>query len=70
MSIEDIDGGYTLHTAGNFNMSTITGGLKATPEMIEAGVEVFWQSGRVEGELGSDRLLVAEMFQAMLRARG
>jgi hypothetical protein len=37
--------------------------------MVAAGVEVLWQSGAVEGRLGSDVLLVAEIFQAMLRTR-
>ena len=37
--------------------------------MVTAGVEVLWQSGAVEGRLGSDELLVAEIFQAMLAAR-
>jgi hypothetical protein len=37
--------------------------------MVVAGVEVLWQSGVVEGRLGSDELLVAEIFQAMLLAR-
>ena len=36
-----------------------------TSEMIEAGVEVLWASGAVEEQLGSDKLLVSEIFQAM-----
>jgi hypothetical protein len=39
-----------------------------TQEMIKAGVDVLWASGAVEGELDSDRLLVAEIVQAMWRA--
>ena len=39
-----------------------------TDAMVAAGVEVLWQSGAVEGQLSSDELLVAEIFQAMARA--
>jgi hypothetical protein len=35
--------------------------------VVAAGVEVLWQS--VEGRLGSDELLVAEIFEARLAAR-
>ncbi len=34
-------------------------------EMVAAGVRVLWQSGAVEGQLGSDELLVADIFRAM-----
>lgn len=34
-------------------------------EMVTAGVAVLWGSGAVEGRLGSDALLVAEIFLAM-----
>ncbi|MGH6716382.1 MAG: hypothetical protein ACREDC_09390 [Bradyrhizobium sp.] len=37
--------------------------------MVAAGAEVLWQSGAVEGRLGSDELLVAEIFRTMLKAR-
>jgi hypothetical protein len=37
-------------------------------EMVAAGVEVLWTSGAVEGQLGSDELLVADIFQAMVKA--
>ncbi len=33
--------------------------------MVAAGVRVLWQSGAVEGQLGSDELLVADIFRAM-----
>jgi hypothetical protein len=40
-----------------------------TPEMMEAGLEVLEVSGRLaEGPLGSDGLLAAEVFRAMLAA--
>jgi hypothetical protein len=38
-----------------------------TDEMIEAGVTVLWQSGAIEYPIGSDRLLVADIFEAMIR---
>ena len=34
-------------------------------QMVAAGVAVLWASGAVEGSLGSDELLVAEIFEAM-----
>lgn len=44
---------------------------KPTPAMIEAGVDVLWASGAVEGALDSDELLVVEIFEAMnLACRG
>jgi hypothetical protein len=36
--------------------------------MVDAGVAVLSTSGAVEGQLHSDDLLVAEIFQAMLLA--
>jgi hypothetical protein len=36
-----------------------------TSEMVDAGLEVLWASGAVEEQLGSDKLLVSEIFQAM-----
>lgn len=39
--------------------------VEVTPEMVEAGISVLWASGAVEGELGSDKLLVAEIYRAM-----
>jgi hypothetical protein len=39
-----------------------------TAEMIEAGLSVLWASGAIEGQLDSDELLVAEIFQAMAKA--
>ncbi len=41
-----------------------------TAEMVAAGVAVLWASGAIEGRLGSDRILVSEIFQAMDQARG
>jgi hypothetical protein len=40
----------------------------ASSSMVAAGVAVLWRSGVVEGQLGSDRLLVAEIFEAMSSA--
>ena len=42
--------------------------VKASEQMVAAGAEVLWQSGAVEGELGSDELLVARIFEAMVMA--
>jgi len=36
--------------------------------MVDAGVAVLWRSGSVEGWLGSDKLLVSEIFEAMFAA--
>ena len=36
--------------------------------MVDAGVSILWASGVVEGQLGSDRLLVSEIFEAMASA--
>ena len=38
-------------------------------EMIEAGTAVLWASGAVEEQLGSDRLLVEEIYRAMWARR-
>jgi hypothetical protein len=44
---------------------------EATPAMIEAGVAVLWDSGRLSYEApGSDDLLIAEIWAAMMRAQG
>ena len=42
-----------------------------TPEMIEAGINVLEESGRLPGDkrLTGDDVLVAEVFFAMLRHR-
>lgn len=37
-------------------------------QMVSAGVAVLWRSGAVEGQLGSDGLLVVEIFRAMIAA--
>lgn len=44
--------------------------VKISDEMVAAGVEVLWQSGAVSEPQGSDELLVAEIFQAMVKAGG
>ncbi len=44
--------------------------IEITPEMIEAGVQVLWQSGAVENPIVAlDRDLVGEIFLAMLQRR-
>ena len=43
---------------------------EVTPEMIEAGVRVLWESGALETVMdGPDQLLVQKIFVAMSRAR-
>jgi hypothetical protein len=42
--------------------------VEVTPEMIEAGFSVLESSGIADDYLAADRLLVAEMFEAMLSA--
>jgi len=40
--------------------------IEITPEMIEAGVRVLWESGAVESpNLGADQELVRELFLTM-----
>ena len=40
--------------------------VEVTPEMEEAGFRVLSESGIADGYSGADRLLVAEIFRAML----
>jgi hypothetical protein len=42
--------------------------FEVSEQMVAAGVAVLWQSGAVEGQLDSDELLVAEIFQEMAKA--
>ena len=42
---------------------------EATPEMIEAGVKVLWESGEVEYPSSIDRNLVLRIFSAMKAAQ-
>jgi hypothetical protein len=42
--------------------------VKASEQMVSAGVAVLWGSGLVEVRLGSDKLWVAEIFDAMVAA--
>jgi hypothetical protein len=45
--------------------------IEITPEMIEAGVRVLWESGAIETPMGdADRDLVHEIFVAMSLAGG
>lgn len=41
-----------------------------TPEMIEAGVRVLWESGKIEYESDSDRITVREILHASLSTLG
>lgn len=43
---------------------------RITPEMIEAGVSVLWETIPFQEQLESDRLLVEEIFRAMEMAAG
>lgn len=43
--------------------------VEVSERMVSAGLAVLRGSGVVEGQLGSDGLLVAEIFRAMLAAR-
>ena len=65
--------------SGDYSSKTVSGGRLSAPSpvsalpkvselMVDAGVAVLWASGSVEGQLGSDELLVAEIFQAMAMA--
>ena len=46
-------------------------GVEVTPEMIEAGVEFLWDSGRLASETrGPDEILVRKMYLLMSEARG
>ena len=39
-----------------------------TTEMIEAGVQVLWSSGTVDGQCEADRPVVKEIYLAMVQA--
>lgn len=39
--------------------------MEITPEMIEAGVQVLWDSCAIEHPLQADRLVVERMYRAM-----
>jgi hypothetical protein len=43
--------------------------IEITPEMIEAGYLTLIASGVVDDPLEADKVTVAEIFEAMLRAR-
>jgi hypothetical protein len=43
--------------------------VAVTPEMIEAGLAVLWESGAVAHPLSIDRDLVRKIFLAMCRVR-
>ena len=43
--------------------------IEITPAMIEAGFQVLYNSGIADEYLGADRLLVAEIYRAMLCLR-
>ncbi|SJM33130.1 hypothetical protein BQ8482_340026 [Mesorhizobium delmotii] len=46
--------------------STANQEIEVTTAMREAGVAVLWESGIVDGRLGADILLVAEIYLAMV----
>jgi hypothetical protein len=39
--------------------------IEITPEMIEAGVCVLWNSGAVENPSSADHILIQEIFSVM-----
>jgi hypothetical protein len=39
--------------------------IEITPEMIEAGLCVLWDSGAVENPMDADRILIRKIFLAM-----
>jgi hypothetical protein len=43
--------------------------IEITPEMIEAGVRVLWDSGAYEPMDGVDQLLIEKIFVAMSRVQ-
>lgn len=43
--------------------------IEVTPEMVETGVAVLGESEIVDGRLGADMLLVAEIYRAMISFR-
>jgi hypothetical protein len=43
--------------------------LVITPEMIDAGYATLLASGRVDEPIRADKVLVAEIFESMWRAR-
>ena len=43
--------------------------VRVSGRMIAEGARVLWESGVLEGRLGSDGLLVAEIFRAMTMVR-
>jgi hypothetical protein len=44
--------------------------IAVTPEMIEAGLQTYWESGAAETpNAGADRELMRSIYQAMSQAR-
>lgn len=41
--------------------------IEVTPEMIEAGTAILWDSGLTEDHLEADKLVVCEIYRAMHR---
>ena len=50
-------------------MATEDKSIELTEEMIDAGFKILSASGIADDYSGADRLLVAEIFSAMWRAR-
>ena len=44
--------------------------IEITPKMIEAGYRVLVASGITDAQIEADKLVVAEIFQAMAAAQG
>ena len=47
-------------------LSGIKDGIEVTPEMLDEGARILWASGLVDGRSGADKLLLAEIYRAML----
>lgn len=46
------------------------GEVEVTSEMVEAGLKIFYESGVVDGPLGADKLLLREIYRAMVSCSG
>lgn len=47
---------------------TLTSKIEITPEMVEAGYDVLLASGITDAEVEADKLILADIFRAMLEA--
>ena len=46
------------------------GEIKITPEMVRAGLEYLWDSGRLDFESESDRIYIEGILEAVFKAGG